>query len=114
MSDRTILLKKTEEFQVPTIVGDLGPDATKRFFAFFTVPIRNKKYPGSLLPLPFARENRRRSHGMGVVVDLESSTTNRSCRLQNVLISSGVKTTNSKPSWVSCVYVDVQQTDNYT
>jgi hypothetical protein len=31
-----------ESFQVPTIVAEVGPEATKRFFEFFTVPIRNK------------------------------------------------------------------------
>jgi site-specific recombinase XerD len=31
-----------ESFQVPAIVAKGGPEATKRFFEFFTVPIRNK------------------------------------------------------------------------
>jgi len=29
-------------FQVPAIIADVGPEATKRFFEFFTVSIRNK------------------------------------------------------------------------
>ncbi len=33
---------KAESFQVPAIVAEVGPEATKRFFEFFTVPIRNK------------------------------------------------------------------------
>jgi site-specific recombinase XerD len=31
-----------EAFQVPAIVAEVGPEATKKFFEFFTVPIRNK------------------------------------------------------------------------
>src|SRR5260370_30772443 len=42
MSERALVLHKVESFQVPAIVADLGPEATKRFFEFFTVPIRNK------------------------------------------------------------------------
>jgi site-specific recombinase XerD len=42
MSDRTLTLARAESFQVPAIVADVGPEATKRFFEFFTVPIRNK------------------------------------------------------------------------
>jgi integrase/recombinase XerD len=34
--------QKAESFQVPAIIADVGPEATKRFFEFFTVPIRNK------------------------------------------------------------------------
>ncbi len=33
---------KAESFQVPAIVAEVGPEATKKFFEFFTVPIRNK------------------------------------------------------------------------
>lgn len=33
---------QAESFQVPAIIADVGPEATKRFFEFFTVPIRNK------------------------------------------------------------------------
>src|SRR6202045_2178201 len=42
MSERTLVLHKAESFQVPAIIADVGPEATKRFFEFFTVPIRNK------------------------------------------------------------------------
>src|SRR3981189_1025839 len=42
MTERALTLRKTESFQVPSIVADVGPEATKRFFEFFTVPIRNK------------------------------------------------------------------------
>jgi ATP-dependent DNA ligase len=28
--------------QRPALIADVGPEATKRFFEFFTVPIRNK------------------------------------------------------------------------
>ena len=42
MSDRALTLARAESFQVPALVADVGPEATKRFFEFFTVPIRNK------------------------------------------------------------------------
>jgi site-specific recombinase XerD len=42
MTNRTLALARAESFQVPAIVADVGPEATKRFFEFFTVPIRNK------------------------------------------------------------------------
>jgi site-specific recombinase XerD len=32
----------SDSFKVPAIIADVGPEATKRFFEFFTVPIRNK------------------------------------------------------------------------
>src|SRR5580704_4032205 len=38
----SLVLQKAESFQVPAIIADVGPEATKRFFEFFTVPIRNK------------------------------------------------------------------------
>src|ERR1700751_5337017 len=37
-----IAIRPSEGFQVPALVADVGPEATKRFFEFFTVPIRNK------------------------------------------------------------------------
>jgi hypothetical protein len=37
-----LVLHKAESFQVPAIIADVGPEATKQFFEFFTVPIRNK------------------------------------------------------------------------
>src|SRR5690349_6740597 len=40
---RSLALRSAEGFQVPAIVvADVGPEAAKRFFEFFTVPIRNK------------------------------------------------------------------------
>ena len=42
MSERALVLHKAEPFQVPAIIADVGPEAAKRFFEFFTVPIRNK------------------------------------------------------------------------
>ena len=42
MSERALVLHEAEPFQVPAIIADVGPEATKRFFEFFTVPIRNK------------------------------------------------------------------------
>jgi hypothetical protein len=42
MSERALVLHKAELFQVPAIIAEVGPEATKRFFEFFTVPIRNK------------------------------------------------------------------------
>jgi hypothetical protein len=33
---------KPESFQVPAIIADVGLEAIKRFFEFFTVSIRNK------------------------------------------------------------------------
>jgi len=35
-------LHKAEPFQVPVNIADVGPEAVKRFFEFFTVPIRNR------------------------------------------------------------------------
>jgi hypothetical protein len=42
MSERALVLHRSEPFQVPAIIADVGPEATKRFVEFFTVPIRNK------------------------------------------------------------------------
>src|ERR1700722_5904281 len=42
MPERALVLHKAKPFQVPAIIADVGPEATKRFFEFFTVPIRNK------------------------------------------------------------------------
>jgi integrase/recombinase XerD len=42
MTEATLTLAKAESFQVPALIADVGPEATKRFFEFFTVPIRNK------------------------------------------------------------------------
>jgi integrase/recombinase XerD len=42
MSEGALTLHRAESFQVPAIVVDVGPEATKRFFEFFTVPVRNK------------------------------------------------------------------------
>src|ERR1700686_1854343 len=36
MSERTLVLHKPESFQVPAIVADVGPEATKRFFEFLS------------------------------------------------------------------------------
>jgi hypothetical protein len=42
-NDRNRLgLVKAESFQVPSLIADIGPEATKRTSNFFTVPIRNK------------------------------------------------------------------------
>jgi hypothetical protein len=37
-----LVLYKAESFKVPAIIAEVGPEATKRFFEFFIVPIRNK------------------------------------------------------------------------
>jgi hypothetical protein len=42
MSNRALTLARSDSLQVPAIVADVGPEATKRFFEFFTVPVRNK------------------------------------------------------------------------
>ena len=42
MPDRALTLARAESFQVRPLVADVGPEGTKRFFEFFTVPIRNK------------------------------------------------------------------------
>jgi hypothetical protein len=42
MSEGALTVHRAESFQVPAIVADVGPEATKRFFEFFTVPVRNK------------------------------------------------------------------------
>src|SRR5260221_13139801 len=42
MSEATLTVAKAESFQVPAIVAEVGPEATKKFFEFLTVPIRDK------------------------------------------------------------------------
>src|SRR5580692_9148868 len=42
MSEHALILHKAEPSQAPAIIADVGPEATKRFFEFFSVPIRNK------------------------------------------------------------------------
>src|SRR5258708_10307199 len=42
MSEAALTVAKAESFQVPAIVAEVGPEATKKFLEFFTVPIRNK------------------------------------------------------------------------
>jgi hypothetical protein len=42
MTESALGLVKAESFQVPALIADIGPEATKRYFEFFSVPIRNK------------------------------------------------------------------------
>src|SRR5271154_4513269 len=42
MTETALGLVKAGSFQVPALIADIGPEATKRYFEFFTVPIRNK------------------------------------------------------------------------
>src|ERR1700730_14689662 len=42
MAEAVLTVARSKPFQVPAIVAEVGPDASKRFFEFFTVPIRNK------------------------------------------------------------------------
>jgi site-specific recombinase XerD len=42
MTETALGLVKAGSFQVPALIADIGPEATKRCFEFFTVPIRNK------------------------------------------------------------------------
>ena len=42
MTETALGLVKAGSFQVPALIVDIGPEATKRYFEFFTVPIRNK------------------------------------------------------------------------
>jgi site-specific recombinase XerD len=42
MTETALGLVKVGSFQVPALIADIGPEATKRYFEFFTVPIRNK------------------------------------------------------------------------
>src|SRR6202790_3674715 len=42
MTESALGVVKAESFQVPTLITNIGPEATKRYFEFFTVPIRNK------------------------------------------------------------------------
>jgi site-specific recombinase XerD len=42
MTETALGFVKTGSFQVPALIADIGPEATKRYFEFFTVPIRNK------------------------------------------------------------------------
>jgi hypothetical protein len=41
-ANHTLSIRPAESFRIPAIIADVGPEATKRFFEFFTVPIRNK------------------------------------------------------------------------
>jgi hypothetical protein len=38
VSEHALVLHKAESFQVSAIIGDVDPEAAKRFFEFFTVP----------------------------------------------------------------------------
>jgi hypothetical protein len=49
MTETALGLVKSESFQVPALIADIGPEATKRYFEFFTVPIRNKEHADRLL-----------------------------------------------------------------
>jgi site-specific recombinase XerD len=40
--DRALAVRSVESFPAPALVASAGPEAAKRFFEFFTVPIRNK------------------------------------------------------------------------
>ena len=42
MTETALGLAKSESFQIPALIADIGPEATKRYFEFFTVPIRNE------------------------------------------------------------------------
>jgi hypothetical protein len=42
MTETALGLTKAGSFQVPALIADIGPEATKRYFEFFTVPVRNK------------------------------------------------------------------------
>jgi hypothetical protein len=39
--NRALIVVGKESSQVPALIADVGPEGTKRFFEFFTVPIRN-------------------------------------------------------------------------
>ena len=43
MTETALGLVKAGSFQVPSLIAGIGPEATKRYLEFFTVPIRNKK-----------------------------------------------------------------------
>jgi site-specific recombinase XerD len=40
-ANRALIVVEKESSQVPALIADVGPEGTKRFFEFFTVPIRN-------------------------------------------------------------------------
>jgi hypothetical protein len=40
-ANRALVVVGKESSQVPALIADVGPEGTKRFFEFFTVPIRN-------------------------------------------------------------------------
>jgi hypothetical protein len=40
-STRSLIVVENESSQVPALIANVGPEGTKRFFEFFTVPIRN-------------------------------------------------------------------------
>jgi site-specific recombinase XerD len=42
MTETALGLVKAESFKVPALIADIGPEANKPYFEFFTVPIRNK------------------------------------------------------------------------
>src|SRR5271170_7992199 len=41
MSDSELALVSPDSFETPTIIARAGPSTRKKFFEFFTVPIRN-------------------------------------------------------------------------
>jgi len=58
MSDRVLTLAGADSLQVTTIVADVGPESTKRFFEFFTVRsvtefehLQNKRNPDQIRKL---------------------------------------------------------------
>ena len=40
-SNRALIVVGNESSQLPALIANVGPEGTKRFFEFFTVPIRN-------------------------------------------------------------------------
>ena len=61
-SNRALIVVGNESSQLPALIANVGPEGTKRFFEFFTVPIRNAHTLG--LPASHRRtQSRGRSEG---------------------------------------------------
>ena len=57
MSERALVLHKAEPFRVPAIIADVRPEASKRFFEYFTVPIRNKNTQMAYYQAPTVKQH---------------------------------------------------------
>jgi hypothetical protein len=49
MSDSELAVVSVDSFAAPALITRASPSARKKFFEFFTVPIRNYQHPSRLL-----------------------------------------------------------------